>query len=140
LHTCWSPQGRILEALDAASRAAAIAPGELAHAGFVAQLQERIGRYDAACRTLEGALARRPTASALHGQQARVLERMGDLPAAARAFETVLRLKADDGPALSQLVFLRKQLGDWHDLAALQARFRAGVAVPDGLGCRRSRC
>ena len=123
------PQGRILEALDAASRAAALEPDEIARAGLVAQLQEDLGRFAAARKTLDAALARRPTAAALHSQQARVLERMGDLPAAARALETVLRLQADDGPALSQLIFLRKQQGDWHDLPALQNRFRSGVAA-----------
>jgi len=123
------PQGRILEALDAASRAAALEPDEIARAGLVAQLQEDLGRFAAARKTIDAALARRPTAAALHSQQARVLERMGDLPAAARSLETVLRLQADNGPALSQLLFLRKQLGDWHDLPELQNRFRAGVAA-----------
>ena len=33
------------------------------------------------------------------------------------------------GAALSQLLFLRKRLADWHDLDALRKRFRAGIAA-----------
>jgi len=123
------PQGRLLEALDAASRAAAIAPDGVAHAGLLAQLQEALGEFGAARRTLEVALARHPMAAPLHSQLARVAERQGQLPAAMQAFERAHRLDPADGAALSQLLFLRKRTCDWHDLAALQARFRDGITA-----------
>jgi predicted O-linked N-acetylglucosamine transferase (SPINDLY family) len=78
-------------------------------------------------RTLEAALVRAPMAAPLHSQLAHLAERQGDLAAAARAHEHALRLQPQDGATLSQLLFLRKRVADWHDLAALQARFRRGV-------------
>jgi predicted O-linked N-acetylglucosamine transferase (SPINDLY family) len=118
------PQGRLLEALDAASRAVSFAPSEIAAAGVKAQLQEALGQLDPARRTLETAIARNPMAGPLHAQLAQVAERQGDLRAAADAYERALRLQPDNGQALAQLLFLRKRMGDWHDLTALQAQFR----------------
>jgi hypothetical protein len=51
------------------------------------------------------------------------------LPAAARAYEEVLRIDPTHGPALSELIFARKQLADWSDLAAMQTRFRGAVGA-----------
>ncbi len=127
------PQGRVLEALDAASRAAGLAPGEVAPAGLKAQLQEKLGQFDGARKTLEGALARSPAAADLHIQLASVVEHLDDDLAAAKAYENALRLRPGDGAALAQLLFLRKRLCDWHDLADLQTRFRAGVAAGNSL-------
>ena len=121
------PQGRVLEALDAVNRAAALAPDEFAVVGCRAQLQEDLGQYPAAKKTLDGALARWPTLAPLHSQAGHLAERMGDLPAAVKAYGNAVRLAADDGGSLSQLLFLKKRLCDWLDLAPLQARFRAGV-------------
>lgn len=121
------PQGRLLEALDAASRAVAMAPDDFASAGLKAQLQETLGQLDMARRTLEAALVRAPMVAPLHSQLAQLAEAQGDLPAAAREHEHALRLQPEDGAALSRLLFLRKRMGDWHDLSALQARFRQGV-------------
>jgi predicted O-linked N-acetylglucosamine transferase (SPINDLY family) len=122
-------QGRVLEALDAASRAASLPQDQFAPAGLLAQLHEGIGQLDRARKVLETALAQWPAATVLHAQLARVAERAGDLPAATAALANVLRLDPKDGAALSQLIFLRKQVADWHDLAALRERFRAGVAA-----------
>ncbi|NDP42828.1 MAG: tetratricopeptide repeat protein, partial [Aromatoleum sp.] len=121
-------QGRVLEALDAASRASAIAPGEAAPAGLRAQLHERLGQFDLARGVLEAALVRWPTVATLQNQLASLTEHQGDLVAAARAYANALRLQPDHGAALSQLLFLRKRMGDWHDLVVLQNRFRKGVA------------
>ncbi len=121
------PQGRLLEALDAASRAVALAPGEVTPAGVKAQLQAALGQFDLARRTLDAALIRVPMAAPLHAQLAEIAERQGDLRAAGDAYERALRLQPDSGQVLSQLLFLRKRLGDWRDLDALQARFREGV-------------
>lgn len=123
------PQGRVLEALDAAGRAAAIAPEEPATAGFKAELQQRIGQLEPARRTLEGALARHPAVAPLHGQLGSVLERLDQPAAAAKAHESALRLEPDNGAALASLLFLRKRMCDWRDLASLQRRFRDGVAA-----------
>ena len=45
-----------------------------------------------------------------------------------QAYEKVVRLEPTHGAALSQLLFLRQRLGDWHDLRALRQQFRDGVA------------
>jgi predicted O-linked N-acetylglucosamine transferase (SPINDLY family) len=121
------PQGRLLEAMDAASRAATLAPDEAAYAGFKSQLELTAGMRKKARATLDAALARKPNSAALQFQLAGLLERESELDQAMRAYENVVRLDPDHGAALSQLLFLRQRLGDWHDLAALRAQFRAGI-------------
>lgn len=59
-----------------------------------------------------------------------VLEDGGQFAAAAEAYERALSLNPNDGRALSQLLFLRRRLWDWHDLDALSSRLQA--AVTDG--------
>ena len=122
-----APQDRVLEALDAAARALALAPDEAAYAGLKAQLEARLGGLDKARATLEAALVRQPTHGQLRFQLASLLDERDDWPAAARAYEQVLRLDASNGAALGQLLFLRRRMADWHDLAELQERFEAGV-------------
>ncbi|HEY3178905.1 MAG TPA: tetratricopeptide repeat protein [Casimicrobiaceae bacterium] len=122
-------QGRVLEALDAAGRAAGFVPDEPAFAGHKAQLEVAVGRNDAAHATLAAALARKPANAALRFELAGLLERRGDLAAAADAYEQTLRIDPDNGAALSQLVFLRQRLADWRDLEALRTRFRRGVTT-----------
>lgn len=122
------PQGRLLEAMDAASRASALAPAEPAYAGFKAQLEATAGMRRKARSTLESALERKPGSAALQFQLAGLLERENELDRALQAYERVLALEPSHGAALSQLLFLRQRLGDWHDLAALRAQFRDGVA------------
>ena len=119
---------RPYEALAAATRAVELAPAETAPAGLKAQLEQALGRMADAGTTLDSALARDPGSTALQFQRAGLLEQLGNLPEAARACERVLQLEPRHGPALSELVFLRKRLADWHDLAQLQARFARGVA------------
>ena len=124
------PQGRMLEALDAAGRAAGLAPEFERHAGLKAQIELGIGSPDKARQTLEKALARHPMSVALRFELAGLLEfRVADLAAAALAYEQVLRLDPQHGAALSQLTFLRARLADWRDRDALVARYRAGVAA-----------
>jgi predicted O-linked N-acetylglucosamine transferase (SPINDLY family) len=122
-------QNRLAEALESATKAAHLAPGAIDSLGLKAQLEHALGRTDAALATLDAAIKHHPSAAALHFQRARIEEESGNLPAAACAYEQVLHLAPEHGPALSELLFLRKQLADWHDLGALQARFRAGVAA-----------
>ncbi len=55
------------------------------------------------------------------------LDQNGHLVAALNAFETCLRIDPEYWPALSQLVFLRRRLCDWHALPALSKRLLAGV-------------
>jgi predicted O-linked N-acetylglucosamine transferase (SPINDLY family) len=122
------PQGRLLEALDAASRATALTPAEPAYAGFKAQLEITAGMRRRARATLDAALARKPTSAPLQFQLAGLLERENDLAGAMQAYENVVRLDAQHGAALSQLLFLRQRLGDWHDLDQLRRQFRDGIA------------
>lgn len=122
------PQGRLLEAMDAASRAAALAPDEAAYAGFKSQLESTAGMRKKARATLDAALARKPDSAALQFQMAGLLERDNELERAMQAYENVVRLEPTHGAALSQLLFLRQRLGDWHDLKALRSQFRDAVA------------
>ena len=123
------PQGRLLEAMDAASRATALAPEEPAHAGFKAQLEITAGMRKKARTTLDAALARHPGSGSLQFELAGLLERENDPAGAMQAYENAVRLDPKHGAALSQLLFLRQRLGDWHDLANLRKRFHDGVAA-----------
>ena len=122
------PQGRLLEAMDAASRANALDPEQVPYAGLKAQLEATAGMRKKARATLESALARKPAAAPLRFQLATLLERDGELDRAMRAYEDVVQIDPADGAALSQLLFLRQRIGDWHDLPDLRRRFRDGVA------------
>ena len=128
LAVALEPQGRLLEAMDAASRAVALAPAEPRFAGLKSQLEITAGMRRKARATLDAALARKPESAALQFQLAGLLEREGDAPGAMQAYENVVRLEPTHGAALSQLLFLRQRLGDWHDLDMLRARFREGIA------------
>jgi protein O-GlcNAc transferase len=132
LALCCEAQGRLDEALVNAQRALQAAPGAIAPAGLKAQIEEALGQFDAAGKTLSTALARgapEPAAAPLYFQRAGIEQRRGRLADAAQDFERVLQLDPTHNAALSELLFLRKQLADWHDLEPLRARFRAGVAA-----------
>src|SRR5258708_33425546 len=113
--------------MRAAPRAAEVAPTETPPAGLKAQLEQALGRIADAGNTLDAALARAAGSAALHFQRAGISDQVGDLGAAARSCERVLQLDPRHGPALSELVFLRKRLANWRDLAGLQTRFITGV-------------
>ncbi|HXX86317.1 MAG TPA: tetratricopeptide repeat protein [Casimicrobiaceae bacterium] len=130
LALCCEAQGRLDEALANAELALQAAPGAVAPAGLKAQIEETLGRLDAASATLAQAIARcrdDPAAAPLYLQRAAIEQRQGRLSAAAQSLEQTLKLEPRQGAALSELLFLRKQLADWHDLASLRKRFRAGV-------------
>jgi protein O-GlcNAc transferase len=135
--TAWSilslalqPQGRMLEALDAATRATGLAPERDHHAVLKAQIELGIGAPEKARQTLDKALARHPMSAALRFELAGLLEfRLAEPEAAAAAYEQVLRIEPQHGAALSQLTFLRARLADWRDRDALVKRYRAGVAA-----------
>ncbi len=122
-----APRGAVLEALDAASRAAGAARDMTAYAGHKAQLERSLGRLDAAQTTLDAAIARQPANTALRFELATLHEQRGDLAAAADAYEQVLRVDPRHGAALSQLAFLRMRLADWRTLPVLRERLRKGV-------------
>lgn len=123
------PAGRMLEALDAASRAAGLAPEYDNYASLKAQIEIGIGAPLKARQTLESALARHPMSAVLRFELASVLEfRLSGQVAAAAAYDQVLRVEPKHGAALSQLTFLRARLADWQDRDSLVARYRAGVA------------
>ncbi|MCC7325251.1 MAG: tetratricopeptide repeat protein [Burkholderiales bacterium] len=128
LSLALQPQGRMLEALEAATRAAGLAPDQEAYAGVKAQLENGIGAPERARQTLEKALARNPMSAALRFELASLLEnKLALLPDAAVAYEQVLQIDPNHGAALSQLSFLRGRLADWHDRRSLYERFRSGV-------------
>ena len=121
-------QGRVLEALDAATRAASLAPGQPHLTGLKSQLETAVAAPKRARQTLEAALARNPTSASLRFDYASLLEDEGEPQAAAEAYAQTLRLEPDHGPALSQLLHLKRWLGDWRDLDRYERRFREGVA------------
>ena len=57
-----------------------------------------------------------------------VMEDSGQLAAAAEAYERALQLNPNDGRTLSQLLFLRRRLCDWHDLDELSQRLQQAIA------------
>lgn len=122
-------RNRILEALDAASRACGLAPGEVAYAGLKAQLELAIGAPERARTTLEAALARSPASATLRFEYASLLERLREPVAAAEAYRQAIRLDPGHGPALSQLVHLERWTADWRELAEHEQRLREGVAA-----------
>ena len=121
--------GAVLEALDAASRAASFAPDEPGYAGHKSQLEVAVGSIDAALTTLTNALTRHPAHATLRFELAGVFERRNDWTSAASAYDQVLRIDPRNGAALSQLLFLRQRLCDWRDVRDLRARFRSGIAA-----------
>ncbi len=135
LALCFEAQGRLEEALGQTEAALRASPEAIAAAGLKAQIEQSLGRLDAARATLTTALARngeRPAAAALYFQRANVEQQQGKLIEASSSLERVLELDSDLPVALSELLFLRKQFADWHDLGVLRARFRAGVAAKRG--------
>jgi predicted O-linked N-acetylglucosamine transferase (SPINDLY family) len=124
------PQGRMLEALEAATRASGLAPGEESFTGLKAQLENGIGAPEKARRTLESALARTPTSISLRFDLANVLEyKLGDLAEAAENYARILKIDPSFAAALSQLAFLRGRLADWRGRDELVAHYRKGVAA-----------
>jgi len=57
-----------------------------------------------------------------------MLDEAGELADAADAYSRALRLDANIGPALSQLLFTRRRLCDWHDLDELAEHLRLAVS------------
>lgn len=124
------PQGRMLEALEAVTRAASFAPGEESYSGVKAQIELGIGAPEKARHTLEAALVRLPMSAKLRFELASVLEdKFADLPAAALAYEQSLRIDPGHAPTLSQLTFLRGRLADWRDRDRLVASYRSAIAA-----------
>ncbi|HSE12794.1 MAG TPA: tetratricopeptide repeat protein, partial [Rudaea sp.] len=84
-------------------------------------------------KTLQAAAAYRdavrdaPADARYHYQLALTLEDQGDFAEAQRTYERALELKPDFWPALSQLVFLKRRVCDWHQLAPLSQRLLSGV-------------
>ena len=135
LALCFEAQGRLDEALRQTEAILQASPEAIPPSGLKAQIEETLGRFDAAGATLAAALARngqQPAAAPLHFQLAGIQQRQGDLIDAAHSLERVLAFDPESADAISELLFLRKQIADWHDLAALRTRFRSGVAVRTG--------
>ncbi len=120
--------GRLADARDAADRARMLDASDPAASGLAAELAAENGDIAGAGELLATALKRHPDHVALWMESGWLAMRGGDLARAATAYERVLVLRPDDGAALSQLVFCRKQLLDWPGLLPLQQRVREGVA------------
>jgi protein O-GlcNAc transferase len=135
LALCFEAQGRLDEALRQTETMVRAFPEAIPPAGLKAQIEQSLGRLDAASATLAAALTRNgagPVAAPLYFQRANVEQQQGKFVEAASSLERVLQLDSESAGALSDLLFLRKQLADWHDLGVLRARFRGGVAAKQG--------
>ena len=132
LALCLEAQGRLDEALRQTEAITRTFPDAIAPAGLKAQIEESQGKLADAAATLTTALVRNgeePAAAPLYFQRASVEQREGKWVAASRSLEHALKLDPGSTGAVSELLFLRKQLADWHDLDSLRSRFRAGVAA-----------
>ena len=109
-------QQRVLEALDAVGRAVALAPHEtdvLRAEGAARSERRRARRARVHARGGAGAQPDVRAAALRIREPARERRRTG---AAAQAYAQAVRLDPGHGPALSQLVFLKRWLADWRDL------------------------
>jgi protein O-GlcNAc transferase len=132
LALCFEAQGRLDEALRQTEAMVHAFPEAIPPAGLKAQIEQSLGRLDAALTTLAAALTRngaQVAAAPLYFQRANVEQQQGKFVEASSSLERVLQLDSGSTGALSELLFLRKQLADWHDLDALRARFRGAVAA-----------
>ena len=132
-----SRRGRGGGALASVDRAARQSGRCRAHQ-LEAQIEESLGRFDARERDADDGVVRpAPRGRAARYFQARVEQQRGHVVDATAAWTSCSRSRPGYTPALTELLFLRKELADWHDLSLLQARFRDGVAA-GAPGCRHS--
>jgi predicted O-linked N-acetylglucosamine transferase (SPINDLY family) len=68
-----------------------------------------------------------PADARYHYQLALTLDQRGEHAGAMRSYEQALAVRPDFWPALSQLVYLKRRLCDWHGLNALSQRLVAAV-------------
>jgi len=119
------PQGRLLEAMDASSRATAQAPAEPAYAGFKAQLESTAGMRKKARTTLDSALARKPESAPLQLQLAGLLERESHPTGAMQAYANVVRLEQTRSKICGGMrVEVGRQIADAQTIVAQLARRR----------------
>ncbi|MEO8849465.1 MAG: tetratricopeptide repeat protein, partial [Casimicrobiaceae bacterium] len=120
--------GQAGAARNAATRALELDPANAAAAGVAAELAAECGDLADARATLAEGLRRHPRHVALLMEEGWLASRSGELAGASDAYSRVLAIEPRNGAALSQLLYCRKQMLDWRDLAALQRQFLQGVA------------
>ena len=114
-------------AQSSARRAIALAP-QWADAQFVlGNVLNEAGRKPAALDAWREAARLAPGNAQYHYQFALALGEHGDFAAALREYDTCLQVSPEFWPALSQLVYLRRRLCDWHALPPLSQRLLDGV-------------
>lgn len=86
-------------------------------------------RLEEAAEVCQQALRTAPDVADLAFQYGQILDELKQTEDAAAAYAQALELDPALSGALSQLVFLRRQLGDWRDLDALSTRLRQAVAA-----------
>jgi predicted O-linked N-acetylglucosamine transferase (SPINDLY family) len=118
---------RLERAESSVRRAIQLAP-HWADAHFVlGNILTEAGKTLQATAAYRDAVRDAPSDARYHYQLALTLEDQGDFAQAQRAYERALALKADFWPALSQLVFLKRRVCHWNQLAPLSQRLLAGV-------------
>lgn len=112
---------------SSARRALALAP-QWADAHFVlGNILTEGGRTDAAAAAYLAAVQHAPNDARFHYQLALTLDERGDYAGAVDAYEQALKHRPDFWPALSQLIYLKRRLCDWNNLAPLSKRLLAAV-------------
>ena len=126
----------MLEALEAVTRAAGLAPEEEGFAGLKAQLEIGIGAPERATPDARDGACTHSDVDPLRFELASLLEYQLREPAARprRRTSRSCRLDPAHGATLSQLTFLRGRLADWRDrarsrAAATATRSAAGVST-----------
>ena len=143
LALCFEAQGGSTRPCSNARSLLRAFPDAIPPAGLKAQIEEAQGKLDVASATLATALMRsgdQPAAAPLYMQRASIEQRQGKLVEAMRRSSKCWHWIRALRERCRSLLFLRKQLGDWHDLpcapgALSRRRGRQGKG-----SCRRSVC
>ena len=115
--------GQAGEALKAAEAAVAAAPNLLAAQRLRALALAAAGARDAAIESLRELIRRGAGDADLHFHLGVLLDEAGDWDAALTEQRLALEQQPDHGGAVSEALFLKRRLCDWHGLDELGGRF-----------------
>ncbi|HUL60609.1 MAG TPA: DUF3857 domain-containing protein, partial [Anaeromyxobacteraceae bacterium] len=113
-------QGRAVEAVRLASRAAALAPGWAEPPALLARAWDRAGMQARAARAAEDAAERFPTSPAAVEEAARMARRLARLDQAALLLRKLVALRFDDPQARGTLARLLLERGDVEGFVAVE--------------------
>ena len=88
---------------------------------------KRVGRHGAAITSLQKAVAIDPRHVQAQNSLGNSLKQAGQYDAALASYESVLAVNPDHANALSMCALIKRQICDWRELTALEARLISGV-------------